>query len=238
MFGMVVVSRADMPRIGARCSSSAAMNSFSEVSTPRSITSKPAPESIMMQRFFPMSCRSPFTVPMITVPAGSTPEAERIGSIWAIPAFMARAQASTSGTKMKFSRNLIPTMPIPAISASSMISRASVPSSSACAVSASTVSLSPSISAAAMSCIGGRIRAESATFRSISSGRSRNSSISARMRALAMSDGSAMSYSTVKAGDPMADQCGRPCSSCQSRAASVAGPRVSDRAGGNKGPRR
>ena len=28
----------------------------------------------------------------------------------AMPAFMARAQASTSGTKMKFSRNLMPTM--------------------------------------------------------------------------------------------------------------------------------
>ena len=30
--------------------------------------------------------------------------------MWAIPAFIARAQASTSGTKMKFSRNLMPTM--------------------------------------------------------------------------------------------------------------------------------
>ena len=53
-----------------------------------------------------MSCRSPLTVPMITVPMGSTPEADRIGSIWAMPAFIARAQASTSGTKMKFSAEL------------------------------------------------------------------------------------------------------------------------------------
>ena len=30
--------------------------------------------------------------------------------MWAMPAFMARAQASTSGTKMKFWRNLMPTI--------------------------------------------------------------------------------------------------------------------------------
>ena len=86
-----------------------------------------------------MSCRSPLTVPMMTVPMGSTPAALRIGSIWAMPAFIARAQASTSGTKMKFSRNLIPTMPMPAMSPSSMISSASVPSASALTVNASTV---------------------------------------------------------------------------------------------------
>ena len=139
MFGIVVVSSADMPMIGASCSSSAAMNSSSEVSTPRSTTSKPAPESIMMQRFLPISWRSPLTVPMMTVPMGSTPEADRIGSMWAMPAFIARAHASTSGTKMKFSRNLMPTMPMPAMSPSSMISSASVPCSSALTVSASTV---------------------------------------------------------------------------------------------------
>ena len=79
------------------------------------------------------------TVPMMTVSMGSTPAADRIGSIWAMPAFIARAHASTSGTKMKFSRNLMPTMPMPAISPSSMISSASMPSASALAVSASTV---------------------------------------------------------------------------------------------------
>ena len=36
---------------------------------------------IMMQRFFPISCRSPFTVPIMTVPIGSTPDADRMGSI-------------------------------------------------------------------------------------------------------------------------------------------------------------
>ena len=66
---------------------------------------------------------------------GAIPEAERIGSICFIPAFIARAQASTSGTKIKFSRNLIPTMPIPAINPSSITSSASIPSSSASRVS-------------------------------------------------------------------------------------------------------
>ena len=50
--------------------------------------------------------------------------------MWAMPAFIARAQASTSGTKMKFSRNLMPTSAIPAISPSSITSSASVPASS------------------------------------------------------------------------------------------------------------
>ena len=59
--------------------------------------------------------------------------------MWAMPAFMARAQARTSGTKMKFSRNLTPTMPMPAISPSSITSSASIPSSRAWAARASTV---------------------------------------------------------------------------------------------------
>ena len=69
----------------------------------------------------------------------------------AIPAFIARAQASTSGTKMMFSRNLMPTTAMPAMRPSSMTSSAVRPSSSACRVSSSTVSSSPSTSAAAMS---------------------------------------------------------------------------------------
>ena len=103
-----------------------------------------------------MSCRSPLTVPITTLPTGSMPEAERIGSMCAMPAFIARAQASTSGTKMKFSRNLMPTTPMPAIRPSSMISSAVRPSSSAPRVSSSTVSSSPSISAAAISLQVGR----------------------------------------------------------------------------------
>ena len=81
MLGMVVVKRADIPISEASCSSMASMNSSAEVSTPRSITTNPAPRSIMMHRFLPMSWRSPLTVPMMTLPRGSTPEAERMGSM-------------------------------------------------------------------------------------------------------------------------------------------------------------
>ena len=41
-------------------------------------------------------------MPMITVPMGSMPDADRMGSMCAIPAFMARAATRTSGTKMTF----------------------------------------------------------------------------------------------------------------------------------------
>ena len=83
----------------------------------------------------------------MTVPTGSTPDAERIGSMWAIPAFMARAATSTSGTNMMLSLNLTPTMAIPLMSPSSNTVFASKPSSSACRVSRSTVCWSPPMSA-------------------------------------------------------------------------------------------
>ena len=118
--------------------------------------------------------------------------------MWAIPAFIARADTRTSGTNTYPSRNLMPTIPIPAMSPSSMISRAPTPPSSASLVSRSTVtSLSPSIRAAAMSCMAGDTRLKSATFLSISSGRSRNSSISSRMNSLAMSNSWAMEKEVV-----------------------------------------
>ena len=50
--------------------------------------------------------------------------------MWVMPAFMARAQASTSGTKMKFWRNLTPTIAMPAIKPKSMTSSAFTPESS------------------------------------------------------------------------------------------------------------
>ena len=53
-----------MPMIWASKSVTASANSSGEVSTPRSWTTQPAPRSIMMQRFLPMSWRSPLTVPM------------------------------------------------------------------------------------------------------------------------------------------------------------------------------
>ena len=199
MLGMVVVSSADMPISGASFSSTASMNSSAEVSTPKSITSKP-PRSSMMHRFLPMSCRSPLTVPITTVPCDGTPDSDRIGSMCAMPAFMARAHASTSGTKMMFSRNLMPTIPMPAIRPSSMISTAVMPPSSACLVSSSTSSSSPSMRAAEISCIAGRARANISIMRSRSSGRSMNSSISSRINSLSMSSICAMGGSVRSCG--------------------------------------
>jgi hypothetical protein len=56
-------------RRGAADARTALTNLSGETSVPRSTTSKPAPSSIMATRFLPMSCRSPFTVPMRTLPA-------------------------------------------------------------------------------------------------------------------------------------------------------------------------
>ena len=68
--GIVVVSRAD---IASRSAPSliACTNLSGFASTPRSTISNPAALSIIATRFLPMSCRSPRTVPIATVPFGS-----------------------------------------------------------------------------------------------------------------------------------------------------------------------
>ena len=101
----------------------------------------------------PKATRSPLTVPITTVASGSIPDADRSGSIWAMPTFIARAQASTSGTKIAFSRNLIPTSAIPAIRPSSITSSAKVPTPSASRVRRSASCCSPSTTAAAIACM-------------------------------------------------------------------------------------
>ena len=111
------------------------MKSSGLVSTPKSCTINPAPLIIMMHKFFPISCKSPFTVPIITVPTGGISDSERIGSICAIPAFIALAEIRTSGTKIILSLNFIPTIAIPAIKPSSMTVLAVNPASSALEVS-------------------------------------------------------------------------------------------------------
>ena len=50
-----VVNKADMPTTCASCSSAASMKSSGDESTPMSCTTKPAPRSIMMHRFLPIS---------------------------------------------------------------------------------------------------------------------------------------------------------------------------------------
>ena len=65
-----------------------------------------------------MSWMSPFTVPITTVPIRSAPVSASSGRRISIPAFIAFAASSTSGTNRMPSRKSIPTMRMPSTSAS------------------------------------------------------------------------------------------------------------------------
>ena len=118
MYGIVVVSSADMPRMSGWCSSSAARYLSTSLLMPMSMTSKPAPSIIIATRFLPMSWMSPLTVPMTTLPIGSAPVSASSGRRISIPAFIALADSSTSGTNRIPSRKSMPTMRMPSTSAS------------------------------------------------------------------------------------------------------------------------
>ena len=62
--GIVVVRKAENPTMSGLCSTIASMNFSGATLTPRSWTVKPAPSSMMLTRFLPMSWTSPLTVPM------------------------------------------------------------------------------------------------------------------------------------------------------------------------------
>ena len=66
--GIVVVRNAEKPTMSGWCSSIASTNFSGGTCTPRSITSKPAPSSMMLTRFLPMSWTSPLTVPIRNLP--------------------------------------------------------------------------------------------------------------------------------------------------------------------------
>ena len=84
---------------------------------PRLITSKPAPSIIIETRFLPMSWMSPLTVPITMVPTRGAPLSISSGLRIAMPAFMALAASSTSGTNRMPSRKSMPTMRMPSTSA-------------------------------------------------------------------------------------------------------------------------
>jgi hypothetical protein len=112
MLGIVVVRRADIPISGP-----VLFHRFDKPVrrsiNPRSITSNPVPRNIIMQRFRQYHGDLPGTVPMMILPNGSIPEAERMGSIWAMPAsWPGRAKTRH---KNKVLAEFVPTMPIPAI---------------------------------------------------------------------------------------------------------------------------
>ena len=71
--GIVVVRNAEKPTTSGLCSLIASMNVSGAICTPRSMTSKPAPSSMMSTRFLPMSCTSPLTVPIRNIPMVSAP---------------------------------------------------------------------------------------------------------------------------------------------------------------------
>ena len=96
----VVVMSAEMPTIWASCSFTAATNFSGATSRPRLITLNPAPSSIIATRFLPMSCRSPWAVPITTTPRFWPPPPACVmsGFSRSRPAYMARAESSTWGT--------------------------------------------------------------------------------------------------------------------------------------------
>src|SRR5437588_1233106 len=62
--GIVVVRKAEKPTMSGLCSCTISTNVSGATLTPRSWTVKPAPSSMMLTRFLPMSWTSPLTVPI------------------------------------------------------------------------------------------------------------------------------------------------------------------------------
>ena len=127
-----------MPTSWGWCSRTAATNSSGVTSVPRSTVSKPAPSSIILTRFLPMSCRSPLTVPMTNLPALGTSVSASSGRRTFMPACMARAAISTSGTNSSPAFKSLPTSSMPAISPPGRISSGIMPWSRACWTSSAT----------------------------------------------------------------------------------------------------
>ena len=144
---IVTVSSAESATRLAFRAAAASMKRSGETSAPRSITSKPPPSSIDATRFLPMSCRSPFTVPITTRPTGSVPAAASSGRTISIDAFMARAESSISGTKYSSHSKRRPTSSMAGTRYPVTIASGVTPSAMAAFVTAAAVFQSPSITA-------------------------------------------------------------------------------------------
>ena len=136
--GIVVVRNAEKPTMSGWCSSIAATNFSGATCTPRSITSKPAPSSMMLTRFLPMSWTSPFTVPIRNLPTVATPVSASNGRSRSIAPAMARPAMSISGTKKSPRSNRAPTSSSEGIRASKSSVCGSIERPSPCSVSSST----------------------------------------------------------------------------------------------------
>jgi len=137
---MVVVKSADRPTTAPGFSAIAWLKVSSFTSTPRSTMVHPPPSTIMATRFFPISCKSPLTVPIIKVPLVCTSPDWKNGFRWLMAALMALADISIWGTKILFSENFWPTLSIAGTSASVRILLGATPESSASLASSSAPS--------------------------------------------------------------------------------------------------
>jgi hypothetical protein len=97
--GIVVVRNAEKPTTSGWTRSISSTNFSGATLTPRSTTVKPAPSSMMLQRFLPMSWTSPLTVPMRNVPTWAAPVSASSGRRMSSAPCIARAAMSISGTK-------------------------------------------------------------------------------------------------------------------------------------------
>ena len=97
--GIVVVRKAEKPTMSGSCFTTSSTNRSGATLTPRSWTVKPAPSSMMLTRFLPMSCTSPLTVPITKVPIGLAPVSASSGRRMLSAPCIARAAISISGTK-------------------------------------------------------------------------------------------------------------------------------------------
>merc|ERR1719420_1786513 len=125
------------PMMSALCSSAASRIFSQGHITPRSITLKLLQPRTTATIFFPMSCTSPLTVAMMTVPAWltwsvlSSPDASASASFsasmkgmrWATAFFITRADLMTCGRNILPEPNRSPTTFIPSMSGPSMMCR-------------------------------------------------------------------------------------------------------------------
>ena len=119
---------------------------------PKSMTSNPAPSSIIPTRFFPMSWMSPLTVPITIFPIEGAPVSASRGRRMDMPPFIALAASSTSGTKRIPSRKSMPTIRIPSTRASFRTLSGPHPRSKRMLVPSSISSFSPSYRSSCICC--------------------------------------------------------------------------------------
>jgi hypothetical protein len=101
------------------------------------------PSIIISTRFFPMSWRPSFTVPITTLPRACTPADTSYGFKTAAPTFIALEATSTSGTKMSLFLNFSPMISIAGMSPFSSMSLADEPSAIAFSTSSLTARAAP-----------------------------------------------------------------------------------------------